>query len=143
MAPSRSFDRAILTEIVACYYLLQRLGRIEVAGLELLALHPGALLRRGIPFGIPYGPVQLNWRETDLLCLAIDPQKDRLLGAVDVHSHQYAVAPGPGKGGLIAANLPVWAAGPPVLLEPVKAICLVAFRMLLPIGVVVPNAVGF
>jgi hypothetical protein len=35
LAPSRSFDRAILTEIVACYYLLQRLGRIEVAELEL------------------------------------------------------------------------------------------------------------
>ena len=69
-------------------------------------------MRRGIPFGIPYGPVQLNRRETDLLCLAIDPQKDRLLAAVDVHSYKYAVARGPGKDDLIAANLPVCAAGP-------------------------------
>jgi hypothetical protein len=70
-----------------------------------------------------------------LLCLAIDPQKDRLLAAVDIHSHKYAVAPGPGKDALIAANLPVCAAAPPVLLEPVKAVSLVAFRMLLPIGI--------
>jgi len=61
------------------------------------------------------------------LVLRSTHKKSVFLPPLMFNTHNHAVAPDLGKDELITANLPVCAAAPPVLLEAVKAIGLVAF----------------
>jgi len=96
----------------------------------------------GIPLRIPCRPVELYRGEADRLGLAIYPKEDGRFPTIDVHTGDHAITPGPRQDEFVAADLPVLTATSPVLLETVNAICLVALRMLLPLRILIPEAVS-
>ena len=96
----------------------------------------------GIPLRVPYRPVELYRGEADRLRLAIYPKEDGSFPAIDVHTGDDAIAPGSRQDKPMGADVSPWTAASPVLLETVKAICLVALRMLLSLWILIPKAVS-
>src|SRR5580698_698842 len=83
--------------------------------------------------------VELDRREADLLRLVIDTQKGRRLAAVDSDSHDHSIAYGLGDRNLVAPDHTKVAGWAPVFLKLVEVVELVLIRMLLPVGVVIPD----
>ncbi len=95
-----------------------------------------------IPLSVPYGPEELYGGEANRFGLAIYPQEYGRFVAVDVHSSDDAVSPRPRQDEFMTADMSPWTAASPALLEALKAISLVAFLMLLPCWILVPQTVG-
>src|ERR1700722_5319840 len=86
--------------------------------------------------------VKLNRREANLFGFFIHAEKERRLTAVDVDPHHHSVPDSFYDNDLVAANDSVIARRPPIFLKLSEVIELVLIGMLLPVGIVVPAAVG-